>query len=130
MGFLIPDFKCPACGGTLLAKEFKPGRPWTCSDCSKQFRTSRTYKRTVVWILAAILLAFFSSQGVRGWQLLVLVVVFVVPSLMISIPILYRAIPPRLEPYQPTGPDDDSENASPRTSQPEASDRKVFQNQK
>jgi DNA-directed RNA polymerase subunit RPC12/RpoP len=124
MSFLVPDLKCPACGGKVLAKDFKAGKPRTCSACSRQFRISRTYKRTVVWTLLLILFAFFSSQGVRGWQLFVLAVVFLFPALMAAIAILYRVMPPRLEPYQPVGLDNGSERPNSSTSQPPVKEKK------
>lgn len=72
-----------------------------------------------MWTLLLILFAFFSSQGIRGWQLFVLAVVFLFPALMIAIAILYRVMPPRLEPYQPVVVDDGSEEANTSTSQPQ-----------
>lgn len=125
MGFLIPDFKCPTCGGKLLAREFRAGKPWICSTCSRQFRVSRTYIRTVVWSVVGLLLIFFRIQGGRGWPLLAAAVVCLVPVLYILIPILYRVIPPRLEPYQPVALDNDSENASPRTEQPQTDEKRL-----
>jgi hypothetical protein len=67
-----------------------------------------------VWSLVGLLLIFFRSQGVRGWQLLAGAVVCVVPVVSILDPLLSRIIPPRFEPYQPVGPDD-PDNSNPRT---------------
>jgi hypothetical protein len=99
MQFSVPDVNCPACGATMPRKR----NPLTCLACSKQFQISQTYRRIVAWGLMGLLFTFFYLLGLRGWQLFVAAIVLWFPILGLSIPLLYRIIPPRLEPYQPAG---------------------------
>src|SRR6266567_727034 len=121
MGYLIPDFKRPACGRKLLAKEFKAGKPWTCSDCSRQFRTSRTYKRCGAGASAHIL-PFSGGPWLAAFSSCCCVLVSG------SAHIDSRALPnnySRLEPYQPVRLDNDLENADPKIDQSHAAEKKT-----
>ena len=99
MLFSMPEFKCLTCGAVMPRR---PRQPWTCSSCSGRFQISQAYRRIVAWVLIGLLLCFFGLFGLRGWRLFIVAIVIWFPVLGLSIPVLYRIIPPRVEPYKPT----------------------------
>jgi DNA-directed RNA polymerase subunit RPC12/RpoP len=96
--FSVPDFNCPDCGAKLPPR---PRQPWICAACSKQFQISQSYRTVFAWCLVGILFGLFHLLGLRGWQLFLATAVTWFPVLGLSIPLLYRVIPPRIQPYQP-----------------------------
>jgi len=95
-----PTLNCPFCNGILPNTEVRRGKPLLCPSCSAQLQASNRQLDlvNVIALVVATLLSY--SLGIRGYWLVLAVVLLWFPVLVGCSFVFYRLVRPRFERYE------------------------------
>jgi hypothetical protein len=90
--------KCPLCGAGIKRVLLKYGKPFPCPECKRLlFAPLHAGAFAIVGGLAAGLLVY--ALGARGWWLVVITCLLIVPGLMVFSGLWTLFVPPSLRPF-------------------------------